>query len=158
MSSRTGVPQVYYDQKREEFYIWYFNPQREGTQGDWAKANGIDNGTITNWKRRPDFIAKMEEWRKTYREDADEAVRNLIRFSHDPNPRVALPAIKILVDVMGYTSPIKVEHTAKGMGLMDYLVHIGQKAIQEVVENGGDVPLPAVAYDPWMTADPERLN
>jgi hypothetical protein len=142
---------------REEFYLWYFNPHKEGTQKEWAESHGCHPRSIINWKQRPEFLAKMEEFRKTYREEGDQALQNLFRFALSPEPRVAIPAIRIVVDVMGYASPSKVEVSTKGMSLMDYLVHVGQKAVQEFTANGGEQPVPPV-IDPWQTADIEKLN
>lgn len=111
-------------QLEEEFKLWYFDPFKTGTVKDWAKEHKVSYKWAQDQKKKPSFISMMEEFRKTYRDMGDEALQNLIRFSHDESPKVAIPAIKILMDVLGYNAPQRVEITTRGMTLSDYLQHI----------------------------------
>ena len=153
---RHTAPEI--EELSHQFMLWYFDPHRTGTMKEWAEAHKLSQKWCSDQKKKPEFVAKMMEFRTTYREEGDEAIRNLIRFSHSPEPRVALPAIKILVEVMGYNAPQKVEYTANGMSLMDYLAHVGQRAVEQYAETAGEQGIPAVpTKDAWQTA-PEKLN
>lgn len=36
---------------QEEFIEWLLDPEKKGSQNDWARANNISPSTLSNWKR-----------------------------------------------------------------------------------------------------------
>lgn len=116
--------------KRELFTIWYFDPFKDPpTVREWAVKHQVTYEWCNDQKKSAAFVSQMEEFRKTYREHGDAALQNLLRFALAPEPRVAIPAIKILADVMGYNAPQKLEVTTRGMSLADYLVYVKEHGI-----------------------------
>lgn len=47
---------------QREFLDWYLDPNRQGTQNEWARQHGLASSTISSWKQRdPFFQAALNE-------------------------------------------------------------------------------------------------
>ena len=149
---------------RQEFKEWYFDPFKEGTVKDWALAHKVSYQWVCQQKKEPSFVAMMDEFRSTYRERGDAALQRLFRIAEEEPARVAIPAIKIIADVMGYNAAQKLEVSTKGMTMADYLMYIQQQA-QEKVKVGtpaieAQPPIEGqfteqAQEDPWETSEEE---
>lgn len=47
-------------EQQEEFLVWLLDPNRQGSQNQWAKDHGINPNTLCGWKKSMRFRAAWE--------------------------------------------------------------------------------------------------
>ena len=97
--------------KKAAFALWYFDPDRQGTQQAWAKANGVHSTTLSIWKSEDWFVGIAKRWGEIYDVRFGEVVRVLYRKATDPDDMQQVQAARTLADLLGKFAPKKAELT-----------------------------------------------
>jgi len=83
-----GAVEKNFDQLKREFGFWLIDPDRQGTQAEWARTHDLDPNRLSEWKRHSkDVIAITDTWKVEARRGAYElgqAVRKRILATGDP--------------------------------------------------------------------------
>lgn len=117
---------------RLEFANWFFDPNRSGTQEEWAREHGVAPSTLSDWKRHPEFRALIASWRETYRPEFVQVVDAMFRKAKAGDVQAA----RLLGDWLGENEPVKIEQIHS---LADYVAQRMRRT-----QNAEPVVVPAV--------------
>lgn len=101
---------------RREFTNWLMDPDRAGTQEEWALEHGVAPSTLSVWKRHPEVRGALASWRESYKPDFAQVVDAMFQKAK----RGDVQAARLLGDWLGENAPTKVDQTTR-MTLADYL-------------------------------------
>lgn len=101
---------------RAEFIDWFLTPGRQGTQQSWAQEHGVDQSTLSDWKRGPEFAQAAASYRTAFKPRFVEATMTMLDLAVRGN----VNAYRAVADVLGENAPQKVDLTSR-MTLTDFL-------------------------------------
>lgn len=108
-NSGTDVPAIRFGvgkaELRLEFAAWLISPDRKGTQAAWAKEHGVDQTTLSAWKKHPDVVAVISSWRDPFKAAFGEVASALFQRAKKGH----VPSARTLADILGEMSPAKME-------------------------------------------------
>lgn len=105
--------------ERMAFAAWLALPlseRRPITQREWAAEHNVDQGTLSGWKRTPEVMQVLEQWRESFKPEIGEVVAKML----DAARRGDVPAARLVGDWFGLEAPKKLEHSGK-VGLLEWL-------------------------------------
>lgn len=97
--------------QKARFALWYFDPDRQGTQKAFAKELGVHETRLSIWKSEDWFVAIAKRWDTIYDVRFGEVVRVLFRKATDPDDFQQVQAARTLADLLGKFAPKKSELT-----------------------------------------------
>src|SRR2546425_7993293 len=86
---------------KAEFAAWYFDPQREGTQREWAQAHQVHPTTLSIWKSEPWMRALADKWSEEYDASFGEVARALYLRATDIAHPQGIQAARLLAELLG---------------------------------------------------------
>lgn len=117
---------------RAEYADWLMTRRRGETQQEWAKAHGLSEFTVVRWKRHPEVVQLLSEWRTRVKSEFGLVAANMMRLAMGDGPQ-AVPAARLLADVLGETkNEIDLNVSAPFMDLQKKLVDIRRQSIDVV--------------------------
>lgn len=100
------------------FALWYFDPEREGTQAGWAQAHGVNRTTLTAWKRSEWFLELSECWSEVYGNRFGDVIHTLYQKATDRHDFHQVQAAKVLGELLNKFPKKEVQHV---FSISDYL-------------------------------------
>jgi hypothetical protein len=101
---------------RMEFAKYLTDPNRVGTQEEWARKHGVAASTLSDWKRHPEVRGLLSQWRETYKPDFAQVVDAMFQKAKAGDVQAA----RLLGDWLGENAPTKIDQTTRTT-LADYL-------------------------------------
>ena len=97
---------------KAEFAAWYFDPDRVGTQKQWAEEHGCGASTLTAWKSEDWFIAEQEKWKERLDRHFGMVMYAAYKRATDTDSfnNSQIQAARFIADMLGKTPPKKVDH------------------------------------------------
>lgn len=46
---------------KQEYLAWLSDPNRQGSQGQWARDHGVDEKSLRTWRKEPEFQKQLDE-------------------------------------------------------------------------------------------------
>lgn len=108
---------------RAEYADWLLDPERVGTQQEWALAHKVSEFTVARWKHHPEVQGLLAGWRARKGGEFALAAANMLRLALGDGPQ-AVAAFKAIAEVMGENAPQKIDVTGR-MTLADFLAKGG---------------------------------
>ena len=108
---------------RAEYADWLLDPERVGTQQEWALAHKVSEFTVARWKHHPEVLGLLAGWRARKATDFALAAANMLRLALGDGPQ-AVAAFRAVAEVMGENAPQKIDVTGR-MTLADFLAKGG---------------------------------
>lgn len=118
-----------HDALRIEYAEWLIDPDRTGTQEQWAEAHGVHFVTVSRWKKHPEVVGVLAAFRERLAGEFALAATNMLRLAKGDGPQ-AVPAFRAIAEVMGMNAPQKLDVTGR-MTLADFLAKGGYSQDEE---------------------------
>lgn len=108
--------------QKRRFVEWLISEEKvPARQGELAAEMGVDQSTLSDWKRDPAVVKLLAEIEAGFAAEKARAVANLVRIAtQGKDAMAAVAAFRELAKVFGWNKPEKVEHTGR-MTLADFL-------------------------------------
>ena len=104
-----------YDALRQLFVEWILMPDRRPpTQRAFAELHDIAETTLSEWRRRPDVLAKLDAWRGPYRQGFVEVAHSLRRKAIGGGPS-SVGAARQLTELLGLSEPRIADSTPRSL-------------------------------------------
>lgn len=97
--------------KQAQFLIWYMDPDRTGTQKQWAKEHGVHETLLPQWKSKDWFTRAASAWALFYEPRFINVVHALYKKATDPDDFQQVQAARTIADLLGKFAPKKSEVT-----------------------------------------------
>lgn len=108
-----------YTATRAEYARWLMDPEKRGTQQQWAADHKVSEFTVSRWRHHPEVLGLLAAWRTNLTPEFAKIVANMIRLAMGTGPQ-AVAAAKLCADVMGMNAPTKLDVSGK-MTMADFL-------------------------------------
>lgn len=112
---------------REEYAHWLLEPVRGISVKEWAANHDLSYGVVRNWNQDPLVVSIIAARREELRTDFTRVMANMLNIALGQG-RAAVPAAKLLADVLGETAPTKIDiaERAPFISLQEKMVAIQQ--------------------------------
>lgn len=119
------------DSVKTAFVMWLVDPNRQGTQGQWAAEHGLAQETVSRWKGEDPFVlGLMAQGEKLLAPFWTEAFANLVRIAvQRTDDYSAINAIREMGKILGKYPKEKVE-----LSLVDRVAYVEPDALQKMGE------------------------
>lgn len=96
---------------KAEFAAWYFDPDRAGTQKDWAHEHECAASTLTAWKSEDWFVAEQEKWKERLEKHFGMIMYAAYKRATDTDSfnQSQIQAARFVADMLGKTPPKKID-------------------------------------------------
>lgn len=94
-----------------EFAIWYFDPDKSGSQKGWAEEHGVHPTTLSSWKAEDWFVAEQEKWKERLERHFGSIMYAAYKRATDTDSfnQSQIQAARFVADMLGKTPPKKID-------------------------------------------------
>lgn len=131
---------------QDEFLDWLTDPERQGSQNEWARSRGLAGQTVSAWKRDDPFFQDALRRRMAERNLDPESIQDILDALKKEAKGGNVQAAKYLLDYIRYLQPTPptVDISRPAEEMTDEELAAALRAEATRLEGGSAEPAPGV--------------